>query len=562
VRKNTLFTQKNFNFLQNLLLCFMILKNKLFVFVAFCLLFACNSKKEDYLQGKKVFRYNQINPITSLDPAFAKTQNNIWACDHLYNCLLQLDEKMNVQPCIAKNYSVSLDALTLTFNLRNDVFFHDDPCFPNGKGRVVKAQDVVYSLNRIIDKKINSPGSWIFKGRVAENQPFSAPNDSTFTLQLATPFRPMLVILTMQYCSIVPHEAVEQYGSDFRKHPVGSGAFRFKRWLENEALIVLKNDNYFEKDAQGTRLPYLDGVRVSFITDRKTTYLEMMNGKLDYMMGIESSITNELLTPEGALQPAHAEKIQLFRAPYLNTEYLGILMDEKMQSIAPLKLKKIRQALNFAIDRPQMLLTLRNNVGKPATSGMTPHGLPTFNENTKGYTYDPTKAARLLAEAGFSDGKGLPKITILTNKDYLDLCTFITHQWGELGIQASIDVMESATLRERMAKNTAPLFRASWLADYPDAESYLTVFYSKNPSPPNYTRFNNAKFDELYEKSLAATDPKQIATLYDDMEKILIEEAPVVFLFYDESSAFARTNIRGIQNNAMGLLMLKRVRKG
>jgi peptide/nickel transport system substrate-binding protein len=537
------------------------LKNSV-LFFAICLsFFACKTEKEDYLHGKKVFRYNQINPITSLDPAFAKSQNNIWACDHIYNCLLQLDEKMNIQPCVAKSYGISPDALTLTFHLRNDVFFQDDPCFPNGKGRAIKASDVVYSLNRILDKKINSPGSWIFKGRVAEIEPFSAPNDTTFTLHLAQPFRPMLVILTMQYCSIVPQEAVAQYGSEFRKHPVGSGAFRFKRWLENEALILLKNDNYFEKDAQGTRLPYLDGVRVSFITDRKTTYLEMMNGKLDYMMGIESSITNELLTPEGALQPAHSDKIQLFRAPYLNTEYLGILMDEKMQTIEPLQLKKVRQALNYALDRPQMLLTLRNNVGKAANSGMTPHGLPTFNENTKGYTYDPTKAARLLAEAGFPDGKGLPKITLLTNKDYLDLCTFITHQWGELGIQASIDVMESATLRERMSKNTAPLFRASWLADYPDAESYLTVFYSKNPSPPNYTRFNNARFDQLYEAALAETDPKKIASLYEDMEKILIEEAPVVFLFYDESSAFARNNISGIQNNAMGLLMLKKVKK-
>ncbi len=115
------------------------------------------------------FRYNQHNPITSLDPAFARTQNNIWAVDCLFNGLLQLDDSLHVKPCIAKSWTISSDALTYRFVLRDDVFFHDDEAFPGGKGRRVLASDVVYSFKRLLDDTWPKPGSWIFKDRVAKD---------------------------------------------------------------------------------------------------------------------------------------------------------------------------------------------------------------------------------------------------------------------------------------------------------------------------------------------------------------------------------------------------------
>ncbi len=512
-------------------------------------------------QAKKVFRYNQQNPISSLDPAFARSQANIWAIQHLYNTLITLDDSLNVRPDLANRWQVSPDGLHYTFFLKPNVYFHHNPCFPDGKGRVVTAYDVAYSLGRLLDTTVNSSGSWIFKGRVALNQPFEAKNDTTFVLHLSKPFRPMMGILTMQYCSIVPKEAITYYKKDFRKNPVGTGAFKFKRWLENQGLFLLKNENYFEWDANGTRLPYLDGVRVSFMPDRKTAYLEMMRGKLDYMSGIESSIVNQLLTPDGTLQPKQINKLQLIKSPYLNSEYLGINMAFKAGTNA-LSIKKVRQALNWGIDREVMLRTLRNSMGKPANSGFSPRGLPSFNDKEAiGYTYQPEKARQLLAEAGFSNGDKLPEIKLICNKDYLDLCTFITRQWEELGIRCKTEVLETATMREMMTKGTAPFFRASWLADYPDAESFYTVFYSKNPAPPNYTRFQNATFDKLYEAALLENKDAKRYDLYHQIDKILIEEAPVIFLFYDESSRFATKNILNMSYNAMNLLPLQRVKK-
>ncbi len=531
----------------NLLLCLIVLLGQ-----------SCG--KTDKQQAKKVFHYNQLNPISSLDPAFARSQANMWAVQHLYETLLEVDDSLRIQPCLAKSWDISADGLTYTFHLRNDVYFHDNPCFANNKGRKMTAKDIAYSFGRLLDSAINSPGSWVFKGRVSERNPFEASNDSTFILHLAKPFRPMLGILTMQYCSIVPHEAVSFYGKDFRKNPVGCGAFRFKKWLENQGLFLIKNENYFLYDEKGTKLPYLDGVRVSFMTDRKTAYLEMMRGRLDYMSGIESSIANELLTQEGELHPKQLDKLILIKSPYLNSEYLGINMEIKTTA-NPLSIKQVRQALNYGFDRTAMLRTLRNAMGKPASAGFAPQGLPSFDSLLRGYRYDPERARQLLAAAGYPNGSNLPPIKLTCNKDYLDLCTFMARQWEELGLRIQIDVMESATMREMMTKGTTTFFRASWIADYPDAESFFTVFYSKNPAPPNYTRFKNADFDRYYEQSLAEIDDKKRYLLYSEMEKILIEECPVIFLFYDESSRFARKNIKNMSYNAMNLLPLKRVIK-
>ncbi len=512
---------------------------------------------------KKIFRYNESKGISSLDPAFAKSQTNIWPVHQLFNGLIELDKNLNVKPCIATRWKISNDRLTYTFHLRQDVFFHHDTAFAHGTRKVI-AGDFVYSFNRIIDTKVSSPGSWIFNMVKQDtlNHGFIATNDSTLKIFLKNPFSGFLGLLSMSYCSVIPKEAINFYGKNFRSHPVGTGPFRFKFWKEGEKLIFVRNENYFEKDSLGNSLPYLDAINISFIADKQSEFLEFLKGNIDFVSGINANNRNELLTRNGNLNPVYNGHFLLYSQPYLNTEYLGFLLDSsKINPTYNILLnKRIRQAINYGFDRKKMLKYLRNNVGTPANKGFIPCGLPGYGQ-TKGFTYNPEKAKALLKEAGFPNGKDLPVIKLTTTSDYLDLCEFLQHELENVGIHLELEVNTGATFRDFVANSKLAFFRGSWIADYPDAENYLALFYSKNFSPggPNYTHFFNPVYDSLYKKSLQVTTDSLRLNLYRKMDQMIIDNAVIVPLYYDRVIDFTQNNIVNFETNPLNLLELKQV---
>jgi peptide/nickel transport system substrate-binding protein len=513
---------------------------------------------------KKIFHYNESSGLASLDPAFAKNKQVMWAVHQLYNTLVEMDGHMQMAPSLAKRWEISADNLLFTFHLRDDVYFTNDACFANGTGRRLTAHDVEYSFKRITDKNTASPGAWIFNSRVDSLDGFKALDDSTFQLKLIHPFQSILGILSMQYCSIIPREAVERYGNEFRRHPVGSGPFSLVAWDEGQALILKKNENYFEKDEAGKSLPYLDGVKVSFHDSKATEFLEFQQGRLDFIDDIDPSFKDEILTKTGNLKKEWEGKIILQKHPYLNIEYLGILTDPENELVknSPLRLQKIRQAINYGFDRKKMMLYLRNSIGIAAESGFIPCGLPSFDSvAVKGYNFDPAKARQLLAEAGFPEGKNLPAIKLLTIPIYGDLATYIASELNQSGINVQVEVIQKSLLLEQTAKSQALFFRGSWIADYPDAENYLSVFYSKNPAPPNYTRYKNKAYDELYEKSLAQTNDSIRYQMYRQMDRMIINDAPVVPLWYDMAIHLVQPGIINFTPNSLNLLELRKVKK-
>ncbi|MFN8288309.1 MAG: ABC transporter substrate-binding protein [Chitinophagales bacterium] len=521
------------------------------------LLTACNGCNKGHDKNGKFFRYNQASGITSLDPAFASDQSNIWAVNNLFNSLVQLDDSLNIKPAIANRWEISEDGLTYTFHLRTDVFFHDDACFAESKGRTVNANDVVFSFKRLVDPATAAKGSWVFNGKIDTVEPFKAIDDSTFQLKLIAPFRPMLGILSMQYCSILPKEAIDKYGRDFRAHPVGTGPFVFTNWKEGVALVMLKNKNYFEKDGD-TRLPYLDGIKVSFIDNTKTEFLSFKQGDLDFISGIDGAYIDEMLDDDGEPKAEWKEKFSFYKSSYLNTEYLCFLMKGEKDNV--LLNKKVRQAINYGFKRDELVKYLRNGIGTPATHGFVPGGFADYdNSSLKGYGYNPDLAAKLLAEAGYAKGKGLPEIKLYTSDFYKEYALNISKQLQELGIVVKVELTQSSLLKEMKASGKAPFFRASLIADYSDPETYLAAFYSKNIAPPNYSRFSNAQFDELYEKAVAEQDLQKRNEMYLQMERIIIEEAPIVPLYYDEVLRLSQKNVSGLSPNALNILNLKRV---
>ena len=524
-------------------------------------LFSCASHQHP---DKKIFRYNESSGLASLDPAFAKNKQVMWAVHQLYNTLIEIDSNMQMKPSLAKRWLISDDNLVFTFFLRTDVFFTDDACFANSKGRRLTAHDVEYSFKRIVDKSTASPGAWIFNNRVDSANGFKAVNDSIFQLTLARPFQSILGILSMQYCSIIPREAVERYKTGFRRHPVGTGPFQFVAWEEGQALILKKNEHYFEKDAAGISLPYLDGIKVSFYDSKATEFLEFQQKRLDFIDDIDPSFKDEVLTKTGNLKKTWVDKIELHKHPYLNIEYLGILVDGNNELVknSPLRLQKVRQAINYGFNRKKMMLYLRNSIGIAAESGFVPAGLPSFDSvNVRGYHYDVGKAKQLLAEAGFPEGKDLPAIKLLTIPIYGDLGTYIANELLQVGIKVEVEVIQKSLLMEQTSKSQALFFRGSWIADYPDAENYLSVFYSKNPAPPNYTRYKNPAFDLLYESALSEKNDSLRYRLYQQMDRMIINDAPVVPLWYDMAIHLVHKNINNFYPNSLNLLELRRTKK-
>jgi len=545
------------------------MKNKtaIFILLSILCLTSCRNTK-DSEDSRTVFRYNESSGINSLDPAFARDQSIIWACHQLYNGLVQLDDSMNVIPCIAKSWKISEDGKTYTFSLRNDVYFHETDFHDFVSKRKVIANDFIYSFNRIIDEKTASPGAWVF-GNVARNENgklrMEAPNDSTLVIHLNIPFPPFLGILTMQYCSVVPQEVVEKYGKDFRNHPVGTGPFQFQMWKEGVKLVFRKNNHYFEFENE-TRLPYLDAIAITFIVDKQSAFLEFIKGNLDFLSGIDASYKDELLTSAGKLNPKYHGKFKMLTMPYLNTEYLGFLVDPDIENEKdnPLMIKEVRQAINYGFDRQKMMQFLRNNIGEAAYNGIIPRGLPGFvNDRNYGYNYNPERSRELLTKAGFPGGKGLKPITLSVSASYLDLSQYIQSELSKIGIPLKIEVNPPATQRDLISKSKLPFFRGSWIADYPDAENYLSLFYSPNftPGGPNYTHYKNKIFDNLYEKSQQTTDDTLRYAMYAKMDSIMMEDAPVVILYYDQVVRLIQNNIEGLGNNSMNLLSLKKVRK-
>lgn len=514
--------------------------------------------------GKTVFRYNDASGIFTLDPAFAKDQSHNWICQQLYSGLVELDSQLVVKPAVASSWTVSDDGKTYFFTLRDDVYFTGSKSDKPFSRKVVSA-DFVFSLNRLTDPKVASPGAWVMasvkKDPEGKTVGIQAINDSTLRIELDHPFPAFLSLLAMPYCSVVPHEIVDAYGQDFRSHPCGTGPFRLAYWKEGVRMVLHRNENYYEHP-----LPYLDAVEVHFMADKQSAFLEFLKGDLDFLSGLDASYKDQLLTASGSLQPRYRGKFQLQTMPYLNTEYLGILMDPSVSLVAasPLKDVRVRKALSMGFDRKAMMLYLRNDMGTPGIYGFVPPGLSAAaTDGSTGYSYDPVRARSLLSEAGYPDGKGMPEIVLSTTSSYLDLCEFIKSQWEALGLKVKIDVNQAAVHRKMVAEQKLVFFRGSWIADYPDPENYLSLFVTRNAAPagPNYTHYSNPTADVLYDESQRCTDPLVRDSLYRKMDRLIMDDAPVIILYYDKVLRLVSNSIDGLPPNAMNQLVLKHVRK-
>ena len=520
------------------------------IIILFGILLSSCEKDSDI--ENNIFKYNEYSNISSLDPAFSSTLRNIWPINQIFNGLVQLDKNLEIKGDIASSWTISEDKRTYTFKIRQDVYFHNSELFGKNLTRKVKAKDFEYSFNRLIDNKIASPGFWVFNNV----KDFKAINDSIFQIELKKEFDPFLGILSMKYCSVVPHEIVTVLGDKFSKKPIGTGPFKFKKWDENVKLVLSKNKNYFEHDSLGQKLPYLDGIAISFIPDKKSEFMELLSGRLDMVSSPENSIIDQIFDYKGDLKPRFSSNYNLLKSPYLNTEYIGFNIQNNIK-----KDTLLRYAINSGIDRKKMMQYLRKNIGYPAESGIVPNGLNNSFYLPR-YNYDPDLSKKLISIYKSNNDIDEINITIVSDSQYLDILEFIQSELQKIGVQVQIEITPPSILRQGKATGKFDAFRASWIADYPHVENYFSLFYSKNHTPkgPNYTFFSDINFDELYE---LIGNKKSISyeKISNDLENIIRRYSPIIPLYYDMSVRIVPKNISGLEANAINQLNLKRVVK-
>ncbi|MDA0913035.1 MAG: ABC transporter substrate-binding protein [Bacteroidetes bacterium] len=533
----------------------------------FCAVIAwlfCGGCGDSIESDESVFRYNESANLNSLDPAFARSLEPMWVVDQLFDGLVELDAELQIRPVVAREYFISDSGRTWTFILRDDVYFSPAPGVSGlESGRRVVAQDVIYSLNRLRDPAVASSGKWILDplNSEAAGGGISAIGSDTIRFELTEPFPPFLGLLATAYANIVPKEAVQHYGEEFRRNPIGSGPFQLAWWMEDVACVLHANPLYWEFDDAGKRLPYLEAVHISFVSDMGAEFQGLLQGRYDFVSGFHASYMNEVLDESGELREKFQSQLRLETTPFLKTDYIGFMVENQEGKWLPWQDKAVRQALSLAVDREGISMQLRRGTVVPTSNFVPPALLRKTNHSA--VPMNQAKAKQILDSVQIIHPLPWPELVVSTTSDYTDLCAALQYQWQALGLDVAIDVISPSTHRERVAQGQAIAFRKSWLADYPDAENFLAVFHSQNfaPEGPNYSHYSNSNFDLTLDSASIEMNDSIRMVHYKKLDKLIASDLPIIPLFHDRVTHFVRQGVEGWEINAINRLDLRRVKK-
>lgn len=544
-------------------------------FSTVCLSGAESSTSE--LSGPVTF-YGVAERIRGFDPVMAGDVASALAISRIYEGLLQyayLKRPYAVEPCLAAALpQVSTDGLTYTFAVRRGIYFQDDPCFTatGGKGRELTASDFVYAIKRVADLKTGSTGFWAFNDRIIGLDEFraasggdkptdynlpveglSAPDRYTFRIRLKRPYPQLLWIMTMHYAFAVSREAVLYYGDDFVNHPVGTGPYILKSWKKNYRLEYERNPKWSQTgrielypsegasdDAAqglladaGRPIPTIDRIVQYVVSDTSTMWFMFLKGQLE-MSGISRDNWNAVISADKTLNGDLAARgIRMYASPVMETYYIGFNMDDPV--VGPNK--RLRQALTCAFNSETYIRFYNYRVIRAL--GPIPPGVAGFENQQSPYPFDLERSRKLLAEAGYPEGKD-PK-TGRRLKLAIDLgnandpevraaVELFADFMGKIGVVIEPIYNNWPTFLGRMERRQTQLFRLAWVADYPDAENFLQLFYGPNSSPgPNHCNYVNKEFDALYEKARVMPDSAERTALYRQMAAIVVEDCPWLF---------------------------------
>lgn len=570
------------------------------VFVVLLLGGACSSSSQESLGGSAnsslregsggryyggIFRINEPEYVKNLFPPAITDVYSYRVASQIYEGLFKFNDlDLNIANGLAESYTLDSTGTVYTFKIRDNIYFHDDPCFPEGKGRKLTADDIAFCFTQLCTQTALNQNFPVFSGLLKGADEYyraTATNKNpvngvegikvldplTLRLTLTKPNSVFLVNLARPACFIYPPEALEKYGAEMRIKAVGTGAFKMGSVEENISIILPKNPNYWGKDHHGNELPFLEAINIQFINSKKAELFEFKKGNLDMIYRLPTEHIIQIME-DNLSGSGEFNRFELQREPEMVTQFLTFNTANRRLFSNP----DLRKAISYAIDRDKILTFVLNNEGFAAGHhGITP---PVFTDykisEIPGYSLNVDSARYFLAKAGYPNGKGFPKVEFMLNAEgdrNTNVAIEIQKQLSDhLNIDVEVGTYPFAQLLEKAYQGNFDLMRSAWYADYPSPENFLWIFYSGNRDAhsreqgfPNIARYSSVKFNRLYEQALQARSIKEANNYFIEAEKVLMQDAPVVILWYDEGFRLLQSYVKNFPNNPMQYRDLSKV---
>lgn len=514
-----------------------------------------------------------IFPHNLVDAAAFNLMNQV------YEGLFELDQTTKeFKPKLAESYSISSDGKVYTIVLKKGIYFHDDPVFPDGKGREVKAADVIHCFTKLCEPYKNNAlypfvidlikGASEFRrakqdGRKTAETPegLRLIDDYTLEIELEHSTPNFLAILTHPCCWIFPKELYE-YKNQINTWCIGTGPFKAYTIKMNDVVIFQRNQNYREMDSLGRALPYLDAVRCNFVENESEQLEAFLDGSLDLIFSVPRDNVQQLAQATESENTSYT----FLTIPGMRIEYYGF--QHRSELFAN---EDVRMAINYAIDRQFLVDSVLKGFGEPAIYGFVPPSTPGYRaKSIQGFTFNPDSAKKLLDGAGYGEAQSFPVLTIQINDGNptaLEVAEAVQKMLADnLGIIVELSVLPRDKHYEEIELGNVDIWRDGWIADFPDPENFLKLFHGKlvpedsvKASYLNTVRFNNPDFDQFFELSTRETDVGARQELLLKADSVVIAKGAVAPLYYEEWVWLVNKRVKNLSVSPMGNLDLSQV---
>lgn len=522
--------------------------------------------------GKKYggeFKFMSTEKITTLYPTFTVTSNSIRLLTQIYEPLLTVDpESGQVSPAVAESFTVSNDAKVYTLKIRKGIQFHKDACF-GGKNHELTAEDVKFTLDMACSGLKKNQIRYLLVDRIEGGRDFynkskkNLPKSGvagvkvkgkyTIEITLTESFVGFEKVLSHRSLGITPKEAYAKYGENAGKHPVGSGPFAMESWTGSK-VVLKRNPVYWRKDDFENRLPFLAKISMTYVKDQRAALLAFRESKIDLVMKLPIEEIEHILGTLIEAQNGKNVKHKVDSEKSMSMSYIAMANEsEEFKDV------RVRKAFNLAVDRNQIIDLDLEGEGWAATNGFVPDMKDYPSENVNGHKFNITKAKSLMREAGYPNGKNFPKLDFYVNStegsSVHKSCAAVAKQLkANLGVELNIVIVSSAGREAAINSGKAKIWRSGWIADYPDPENFLAMFYGPNitdGSAVNSFKFRDAEFDATFEKACLEGDLDKRNALYNKCDQMIVDYAAVMPMLTDDHIVMINARVRNFNASPM-----------